>query len=52
MLGRSQVLRCFDGSNESAVHDETAQDKDGQNKSVVRLKGASDIPSPLDAAKT
>jgi two-component system, OmpR family, alkaline phosphatase synthesis response regulator PhoP len=35
----------------SAVHDEAAQDKDGQNKSVVRPKGASDIPSPLDAAK-
>jgi len=36
----------------SAVHDETAQNRPEPNKSAVGLKGAPDIPTPLDAAKT
>ena len=35
----------------SAVHDETAENKPAPNKSVVGLKDARDVPSPLDAAK-
>jgi DNA-binding response OmpR family regulator len=35
----------------STVYDETEQNKDSQNKSVVGLKDPPDIPSPLDAAK-